>query len=156
MPRLVQGLKTSISQIFDEKIESVDRIASRISSAYQSYAQGAQGPLGDPTILKGVENRGFESALLQLMKSQAPAPVASGLLVQAITAFWLAPPVLTSTGGLCVSIVPAGAQAKMVSSRADNANAAAANLANSLHLMTNTVFVTYPTPVPPRPPGFLL
>ena len=156
MPRLVEALKQNIIQIFGERLEDPSLVASRLAVAYQSYAQAAQGPLGDPVIFKGVESRGLESNLARMMSSQAPAPAAAGLLVQAITTFWLAPPVLTSTGGLCVSIVPAAAQAKMVSSRADTPAKAAGNLADSLHLMTSTVFVTYPTPVPPRPPGFLL
>ena len=156
MPRLVGALKQNIIRIFDERLEDSNKVASRIANAYQSYCQSAQGPLGDPVILKGVEFKGFEQNLARLMSGPTPAPAAAGLIVQAITTFWLAPPVLTSTGGLCVSIVPAAAQAKMVSSRADTPAKAAGNLADSLHLMTSTVFVTYPTPVPPRPPGFLL
>ncbi len=153
MPRLVQALRQSVIRIFDERLEDSNRVASRIASAYQFYCQGAMGPLGDPVILKGVEFKGFEANLARLMSSQAPSPTASGLIAQALTAFWLVPPVATSTGGVCVSIVPSAAQGKMMSSRADTAAKAAGNLADSLHLMTGTVFVVYP---PPRPPGFLL
>ena len=114
MPRLVGALKQSLSRIFDEKLEDPNKVASRIANAYQSYCQTAAGPLGDPVILKGVEYMGFEQNLARLMSGQAPAPLAASLIVQALTSFWLAPPVLTTTGGLCVSIVPAAAQAKMV------------------------------------------
>lgn len=153
MPRMVQALEQEVIKIFNEQIEDVQKVASRIATAYQTYSQGAQGPLGDPVVLKGVEFKGFESSLAALMKGQAPPPQAAGQIVQAITAFWLAPPVATGTGGVCVSIIPAAAMAKMVSSRADTPAKAAGNLANSLHLMTSTVFVVYP---PPRPPGLLL
>lgn len=153
MPRLVQSLRQQILRIFDERLEDPNRVAARIANAYQAYASGAQGPLGDPVILKGIESKGFEANLASLMRGQSPAPQAASLVVQAVTAFWLLPPVQTSTGGVCVSIVPAAAQAKLVSSRADTPAKAAGNLADSLHLMTSTVFVTYP---PPRPPGLLL
>lgn len=153
MPRLVQALKQSVIRIFDERLEDPNKVASRIANAYQSYCQGAQGPLGDPVILKGVEFAGFEANLARLFSSQAPSPLASNLITQALTAFWLAPPVTTSTGGVCASIVPAAAAAKMRATRADTPAKAAGTLAESLHLMTGTVFVIYP---PPRPPGFLL
>jgi hypothetical protein len=153
MPRLVQSLKQQVIRIFDERIEDSNKVASRIANAYQAYCQSASGPLGDPVILKGIEYKGFEANLASLMSGQAPSPQASGLIVQALTAFWLAPPVLTSGGGVCASIVPAAAQAKMVSTKADTAAKAAGSLADSLHLMTSTVFVVYPYPIPP---GLLL
>jgi hypothetical protein len=153
VPRLVGTLKQSVIRIFDERIEDSNKVASRIANAYQSYCQAASGPLGDPVILKGVEFMGFEQNLARLMSGQAPSPLAASLISQALTSFWLAPPVLTSGGGVCASIVPAAAQAKMVSSKADTPAKAAGSLADSLHLMTSTVFVVYPYPIPP---GLLL
>jgi hypothetical protein len=153
VPRLVGTLKQSLTRIFAEQIEDQKKVASRISNAYQSYCQSASGPLGDPVILKGVEFKLFEQNLASLMAGQAPPPLAGNLIVQAITAFWLAPPVLTGGGGVCASIVPAAAMSKMVATKVDASNKAAATLADSLHLMTSTVFVTYPYPIPP---GLLL
>lgn len=153
MPRLPGTLRQSVIRIFDERLEDANKVASRIANAYQSYCQSAMGPIGDPVILKGMEFAGFEQGLARLMNGQAPSPQAAGLITQALTAFWLLPPVLTSGGGVCASIVPAAAAGKMKSAKADTPAKAAGNLADSLHLMTSTVFVVYP---PPIPPGFLL
>ena len=147
----VAQLTNQIQKIFDEQIESKARIAGRIAQAYQAYSQLAQAPPGVPVILKGTEFRLFEIALRNLMEGQLPAPAAAGGIGQAITGFWLLPPVLTGAGGVCTAIIPAAAISKMAATKVKASNQAAQSLASALDLMTKTVFVTNPYPIPPGP-----
>lgn len=147
----VGQLTNQIQSVFDRHLESTVEIASQIARAYQSYAALAQAPPGVPVILRGTEYRLFEVALRGLMDGQLPAPQAAQALGQAISGFWLAPPVTTGAGGACTSIVPAAAISKMASTNVKAAGQAAQSLASSLDLMTRTVIVTSPTPIPPGP-----
>jgi hypothetical protein len=147
----VAQLTNQIQKIFDKQIESKARIAGEIAQAYQTYAQLAQAPPGAPVILKGTEFRLFEISLRNLMEGQLPAPLAANGIGQAITGFWLAPPVQTGAGGVCTAIIPPAAIAKMAATSVKAANAAAQSLASSLDLMTKTVFVVNPFPLPPGP-----
>jgi hypothetical protein len=147
----VAQLTNEIQRIFDEQIESKARIAGKIAQAYQTYAQLAQAPPGAPVILKGTEFRLFEVALRNLMEGQLPAPAAASGIGQAITGFWLTPPVQTGAGGVCTAVIPAAAIGKMAATSVKAANAAAQSLASSLDLMTKTVFVVNPYPLPPGP-----
>lgn len=141
-------LKSQIQAVFDQHLESKPQIASKIARAYQAYAVAAQAPPGGPMILKGSESRLFELALTNLMEGMLPAPAAAQGLGNAILGFWLVPPVLSSVGGLATAVVPAAAIAKMMATMVSDSSSAAASLAGALDLMTKTVFVTNPPPLP--------
>lgn len=142
-------LKNQIQGVFDQKLQDVSQIANKIARAYQSYAVAAQAPPGTPVILKGSESRLFEAALIQLMQGRLPAPAAAQALGNAITAFWLLPPVLTGAGGVVTAVLPVAAIAKMIGTNVSDSSGAASSLAQSLDIMTKTVFVTNPFPIPP-------
>jgi hypothetical protein len=144
-------LTNQIQRVFDQQLDSIPRIASQIAQAYQAYALTAQAPPGAPVILKGSEYRLFEISLRNLMQGQLPAPQAAQGLGQAISGFWLTPPVTTGAGGVCTAIVPAAAISKMAATNVKASGQAAQSLASSLDLMTRTVFVTNPSPIPPGP-----
>jgi hypothetical protein len=142
-------LKNQIQSVFDQQLKSVQQIASKIARAYQVYATAAQAPPGAPVILKGSEYRLLEVALVQLMQARLPAPQAAQAIGQAISAFWMMPPVTTTAGGAVTAILPAAALAKMASTKVSASSAAAQSLAQSLHLITKTVFVVNPSPIAP-------
>ena len=144
-------LRSQIQSVFDQKLESIPQIASKIARAYQAYATAAQAPPGAPVILKGSESRLFETALTSLMQGRLPAPQAAQALGNAIAAFWLLPPVQTGAGGVCTAVVPQAAVAKMMATKVSASSQAALSLAQSLDLMTRTVIVTNPPPLPPGP-----
>jgi len=145
----VGQLKNQIQNVFDQRLESIPQISSRIAQAYQAYAVAAQAPPGAPVILKGPESRLFEQALTSLMQGRLPAPSAAQVLGNAIAAFWLAPPVQTGAGGIVTAVIPASAVAKMISTKVSASSQAAQSLAQSLDLLTKTVFVVNPYPIPP-------
>lgn len=145
----VSQLKNQIQVVFDQKLESIPQIASKIAIAYQSYAMAAQAPPGSPVILRGSEYRLFEQGLVTLMKNRLPAPAAAQALGSAIATFWLFPPVLTAAGGVVTAVVPIAAIAKMMKTKVTDSSNAAASLAQSLDMVTRTVFVVNPFPVPP-------
>ena len=145
-------LKNQIQGVFDQRLGSIQKIASRIARAYQSYAAAAQAPPGAPVVLKGTESRLLEEALINLMQARLPAPAAAQAIGVAVTSFWMLPPVLTSIGGVATTIVPAAGVAKLISTNVNNSSDAAQSLANSLDLMTRTVFVVN---IPPVPPGLI-
>lgn len=147
----VGQLTNQIQNVFDQKLESIPQIASKIARAYQAYAMAAQAPPGAPVILKGSESRLFELALTNLMQGRFPAPQAAQALGNAISTFWLVPPVMTSAGGVATAVIPAAAVAKMMSTNVKASSQAAQSLAQSLDLMTKTVFVVNPYPLPPGP-----
>jgi hypothetical protein len=142
-------LKNQIQTVFDQRLKSIPQIASKIARAYQVYATAAQAPPGSPVILKGSESRILEAALTQLMQARSPAPQAAQALAQAITAFWMTPPVQTSAGGVVTAVLPAAAISKMASTKVSASSAAALSLASSLDMMTKTVFVVNPYPIAP-------
>ena len=142
-------LRNRIQRIFDQRLEDIAQIASQIAQAYQAYAQSAQAPPGAPVILKGSESRLFEVGLRNLIQGRLPAPQAAQAIGNAIGAFWLTPPVQTGAGGVATAIIPQAAVGKMLSTRVDSSGQAAASLAQSLDLMTKTVFVVNPSPLPP-------
>lgn len=145
----VTQLKSRIQGVFDQRLQSIPQIAAKIAQAYQVYATAAQAPPGSPVILKGSESRLMEVALTQLMRSRAPAPQAAQALANAVSSFWLLPPVTTGSGGVVTTILPAAAISKMQSTKVSASSAAALSLAQSLDMMTKTVFVTNPYPIPP-------
>lgn len=145
-------LKNQIQSVFDQRLKDIPQIASKIARAYQSYATAAQAPPGTPVILKGSESRAFEAALIQLMQNKLPAPAAAQALANAVMAFWLLPPVTTGSGGIVTAVLPVAAIAKMAGTNVSDSSSAALSLAQSLDIMTRTVFVTNP---PPLAPGVL-
>lgn len=145
-------LKNQIQSVFDQRLKDIPQIASKIARAYQSYATAAQAPPGTPVILKGSESRAFEAALIQLMQNKLPAPAAAQALANAVMAFWLLPPVTTGSGGIVTAVLPVAAIAKMAGTNVSDSSGAALSLAQSLDIMTRTVFVTNP---PPLAPGVL-
>jgi len=147
----VGQLTNQIQRVFDQRLESTSQIASQIARAYQSYASLAQAPPAAPMLLKGSEYRLFEVGLRNLMDARFPAAQAAQALGQAISAFWLLPPVLTGAGGVCTAIAPAAAISKMAATNVKASAQAAQSLASSLDLMTRTVFMTNPSPIPPGP-----
>lgn len=144
-------LRGRIQSVFDEKLEDKARVAQKLAQAYQVYARTAQAPPGAPVILKGSESRLFESALKTLLVGEFPPPQAAQAIGNAITGFWLTPPVTTGSGGVCTAIVPQAAIGKMAAIKVDSSGTAAASLASALDLMTKTVFVVNPYPLPPGP-----
>jgi len=147
----VASLTNQLQRIFGEQLETPREIASRIAQAYLLYAQAAQAPPGVPVILKGSEGRAFETALRTLLEGRFPPPQAANAIGNAISAFWLAPPVQTGAGGVVTAIIPQAAIGKMISTNVNDASLAARSLASALDLMTKTVFVTNPSPLPPGP-----
>jgi len=147
----VGQLRSQIQGVFDQRLESIPQIASKIARAYQAYATAAQAPPGAPVILKGSESRLLEVALSNLMQGRLPAPQAAQALGSAIASFWLVPPVTTGSGGVCTAVVPQAAVAKMAATKVSASSQAAMSLAQAFDLMTRTVIVTNPPPLPPGP-----
>lgn len=147
----VGQLKSQIQAVFEQQLESKPQIASKIARAYQAYAAAAQAPPGGPMILKGSESRLFELALTNLMEGMLPAPAAAQALGSAVVGFWLLPPVLSSAGGAATAVVPAAGIAKLMATKVSDVSSAAASLAQSLDLMTKTVFVANSPPLPSGP-----
>jgi hypothetical protein len=150
MPLVVGSLQSGIQRVFDQQLEDIQDIARQIAQAYQSYAATAQSPIGAPAVLKGTENRLFEIALFNLMKSQAPPPQAANQISQAITGFWLTPPV-TFGPGLVTAVIAQAGVGRLIGTNVKDSSNAAATLAQSLDVMTKTVFVTNPPPAPSGP-----
>lgn len=142
-------LRSQIQNVFDQRLESIPQIASKISRAYQSYATAAQAPPGSPVILKGTECLLLEQALVSLMSGRLPAPQAAQALGNAVSSFWLTPPVATSAGGVVTAVIPQAAVAKMASTKVSASSQAALSLAQSFDLLTKTVFVVNPYPIAP-------
>lgn len=145
-------LRSQIQGVFDQRLESIPQIASKIARAYQSYATAAQAPPGSPVVLKGTEYLLLEKALVSLMRGRLPAPQAAQAIGNAVASFWLVPPVATGSGGVVTALIPQAAIAKMASTKVSASSQAATSLAQSLDLLTKTVFVTNP---PPLSPGVL-
>jgi hypothetical protein len=145
----VGQLRAQIQNVFDQRLESIPQIATKIAKAYQAYATAAQAPPGSPVVLKGTEYLLFEQALVSLMRGRLPAPQAAQAIGNAVTSFWMVPPVMTGSGGVVTAVVPQAAIAKMASTKVSASSQAATSLAQSLDLITRTVFVTNPSPVPP-------
>lgn len=142
-------LRGEIQRVFDDQLEDKSQVARRIAQAYQKYAQTAQAPPGAPVILRGSESRLFEQSLRSLLVGEFPPPQAAQAISNAIGGFWLTPPVTTGAGGVCTAIIPQAAIGKMSATKVDASSGAAASLASSLDLMTKTVFVVNPSPIPP-------
>ena len=147
-----QSLRADIKALFDEQMKDASELGVRLSKAYFDYASQAQGGIGDPVPLRGSEWMRLRSLLTALVRSRPPAARAARMIAEGVTAFWLSPPVISSGGGVCTSIVTAPGVATMQSTRANSSAKAAASLANALHMMTKTVLLVYPNPTPP---GFL-
>jgi hypothetical protein len=143
-------LTSQIQRVFDLKLADKADIARQLASAYQVYALAAQAPTGSPVILKGNENQAMSSALQTLLRGQFPPAQASQALANAISAFWLVPPVFAGPG-FATAILPQSAVGKMRSVRVKSAAAAASALASAFDLMTRTVFITSPPPLPSGP-----
>lgn len=147
----VAQLKNQIQGVFDQNLESIPQIASRIARAYQSYATAAQAPPGVPVILKGSESRSLETALISLMQNRLQSAAAAQALGAAVTSFWMAPPVTTGSGGAVTAVITASAIGKMASTNVGTSSQAAMSLAQSLDILTRTVLVVSPFPIPPGP-----
>jgi hypothetical protein len=147
----VAQLRGQIQRVFDEQLADKARVAHRIAQVYQQYAVAAQAPPGAPVVLKGSESRMFESSLRTLMQGEFPPAQAAQAIATAISGFWLSPPVMTGVGGVCTAIVPGAAIGKMSATRVDDSGQAAASLAMALDMMTKTIFVINPFPLPPGP-----
>ena len=144
------SLRVQIQRVFDARLSDVAQIARRLADAYENYARAAQAPTGAPVTLKGFEKRVFATALESVLRSHSSAPQAAQAIGNAMTAFWLTPPVQFGTG-LVTAILPQAAIGKMLSTKVDSASGAAEAFAGSLDLLTKTVFVTSPTPAPSGP-----
>jgi hypothetical protein len=147
----VASLTSSIQRVFDAQLTEVSDIARQIAQAYQSYAATAQAPPGAPVILKGTENRLFEVALFNLMKGQLPKPQAANAIGNAISGFWMVPPVMTGVGGVVTAVIPQAGLGRLLGVNVKDSSNAASTLAGALDVMTKTVFVTNPFPLPPGP-----
>lgn len=147
----VGQLRGQIQLVFDQRLSSIPQIASRIARAYQVYATAAQAPPGVPVILKGSESRLMENALIRLMQGRLPKPQAAQALASAVQSFWMMPPVLTTAGGTVTAVVSAAAIAKLQNTKVTTSSQAALSLAQSLDMITRTVFVVNPSPLPPGP-----
>jgi len=149
---LVIGTLTSgIQRVFDQQLSDISDIARQIAKAYQSYAATAQAPPGVPVILRGTESRLFEQALFNLMKGQLPKPQAANAIGNAISGFWMTPPVQTGAGGVVTAVIPQAGLGRLIGVNVKDSSNAASTLAQALDAMTKTVFVTNPTPLPPGP-----
>ena len=144
-------LRSKIQSVFNQQLESKAQVAQKIAQAYQTYAQTAQAPPAAPVILKNSEFRLFETSLRSLMVCEFPPGQAAQAIANAIGGFWLIPPVMTGVGGVCTTINPGAAISKMSSTNVGDSGQAAASLASALDLMTKTVFVVNPYPLPPGP-----
>jgi hypothetical protein len=146
------NLSNDLQAIFESRIENPDEIAGKISQAYANYARQAQGPNAEPVVLVGVEHFKMRGPITALIRTHMAASAAASTIAQAITSFWLIPPIVTSVGGTCVSIVPAAGINKMMSTNASSTGEAAQSLAMALDSMTRTVMVSC---IPPLVSGFL-
>lgn len=151
MALIAAGLYAQILRVFNQTLNSSSAIAQQIATAYQLYAVAAQGPIGDPVILKGIEMLKLKNTLQQIMDHQIPLAGASQQIGLAVMQFWLAPPVQTIGTGVCTAIVTPPAVAKLSAIQANSYAEAAQTLSDALDLATRTVIVTYPPII--SPPG---
>lgn len=148
MPLSLPFLRTKLEKVFSEQLESGQEIAQRIARAYQEYAQQAIAPPGVPLVLTGVESKHLELAIFLIVKARYLPPQASQTIGNAVLQFWLAPPVVTSGGGVVTTVLPAAGIPKLLGTRVDTIPKAALSLAQAFDLMTRTVFVTNTPPIP--------
>jgi hypothetical protein len=153
MPLPKSALQQRIKTIFSRQDSSTIKISRDIARAYMEYAQQALGPAGDPVVISPAAEIGLAQALASIMSGRMPGPLSALTIGNAITRFWLAPPVITATGGVASSIVVTPGVSTLTTTNVDSHDRAASSLSNSLHIMTKTVIVTYP---PPLTPGVLL
>lgn len=151
MPLQLPALRARLDKVFNEQLESQQKIAQKIAQAYQEYAQAAIAPPGATLVFKGSEAKLVELALLTVMKGRLLPPDAAQLVGNAVMAFWLVPPVLTSAGGAVTLVVPTAGVARLQAVKANTISQAALALAQAFDLMTRTVFVTNTPPVPSGP-----
>lgn len=149
MPLVKGNLVNSFKTIFKRQLPEVSMVAEEMSLAYNGYAAVALGANGDPIVLLGHERMKIKLALETMMRMRMPPPNAANMIAQGVMGFWLLPPVLSSGGGACASIIPAAGIAKLITSRKDKIDDAAMAFADALHLMTKTVGMVYPPPIPP-------
>jgi hypothetical protein len=144
MPLLLPYLVSQLNQTFSLDNLTIQSASQNIAQAYFTYAQAGQGPNGEPIIFTGSETQILQKYLIQAFSQYSPATTAQ-LVGTGITAFWLMPPIFTSTGGVASTIITATGQAQLLSSSAKTRQQGAQNMASALHAMTQTlIFIENP------------
>lgn len=148
----VDTLTNDIQLIFNKKLNDINQIATELSVAYKNYTLLSQGALFEPFIFTGLEVYKLQSAFLSLMRGRYPAGLASSSVGFGLQQYWLAPPILTAGTGIVTAILIEAGISQMANVHVNTLDSAARSLAEALHNITKTVFITYPFPLPP---GFI-
>ena len=147
------SLSAALKGIFNERLREVGEAADRIAKAYEDYARMGQSPSGAPVVIRGLEKLQLSMSLSLLMKSRYPSIEAAQQVAMGVTGFWLTPPVITLTGGVCSGILTGPGVSALIYTRASSIDDAADSMANALHMMTKSVFFAE---VPPLVSGVIL
>ena len=159
MALVKSGLKSSIQSIINSPGATAAACASSWASAYASYAAGAISPGGGgPASLAGPQ-AALATALTSTFSGTTLAGFASSFSA-AITAFWMAPPVVfaftapSTTPGAVTAVAGSAAFISTVTgfSNGTDASAAAQAFADALDTLTKTVTVLHPNAPPGVPP----
>lgn len=142
-------LKSQIQNVFSKRSDDINQIASSIAREYYAYAVAAQAPPGSPVVLTGRESKGLENSLVNIMSKRLPGPLAAQAVCLAISQFWIAPPVTTLSGGLVTLALPTPGMNILLSVNAKDFSQSALYLSQSFDIITRSVFVTNPYPLPP-------
>ena len=143
-------LEQDIINIFKQQYQ-YNIVSVKVAQAYEDYARTGSGSQGDPIIFKGTEKLFLKQAMDLIYIGKILQPAAAQYIAQAITSFWLLPPLITGTGGVVSAILPIPGAIKFMAIQAKTVEEAGRGFANALDLMTKTVFFVYPFPVPPGP-----
>lgn len=150
-------LANALLKLSSAPVSDVQEMGKRWATAYRSYALDARSPLQSPPTITGAAQRLLGIGMAQAFRAPSPPAVAAAM-AQALTAFWLAPPIAFPNAfpGV-VTLVPGAvalpqalvsAWAANFASRASNEGATKA-VATVLDAFTRTVIVTHATtPVP--------
>jgi hypothetical protein len=149
MPLNVGFLKENIARTFRQQLKNTGQIATEISNSYEQYTRVALGPNGDPILIKGSEKLAIKQAVENILKNRLLMPLAANILGLAVLRYWMLPPVMTGSGGTVTLVITPPGVSKLMATHVDNVDSAAQALAQSLHLITKTVFFVYPAPIPP-------
>lgn len=149
MPLIFNTLKMGFFSTLSKNIDNSNQIASEIADIYYNYVQTALGANGDLILFKGSEKLYIKQAIITIINNRLPAASAASLLGNSVVQFWMAPPILTATGGVVTTVIPATGIAKFLGVNVNSAMQAAEELAKGMDLITKTVFFVYPNPIPP-------
>jgi hypothetical protein len=146
---LVQAtLKASLKALMDTNPSTGAAAATAWGAAYSAYAILGQAN-GIPGIFTGLEGTQFANALLPVFSTDnSTAAQAATAFQNAMTAFWLTPPVLFGPTGTTTAITGLPALTALFTSLFSDKDLASNYLATILDTCTKTVAVTIVIPPP--------